>query len=168
MSATIHGLDRLATWLQARLFVTNYRPVKLAEHAVIGRNIMLKVGSQTCHAHVRGILFSFRYFRWMRRGGVLFILGCSSCAHWAKASPLWPLWPRYPQGVVACATECRGSPTGPAAAAMRVGVLPTPHRHECGGSQGAGVGAGGTTPALAAQPGVAFFICCVKICNNLL
>ncbi len=34
MSATISGLERLATWLHARLFVTNYRPVQLAEHVV--------------------------------------------------------------------------------------------------------------------------------------
>ncbi|KAK9826374.1 hypothetical protein WJX81_004727 [Elliptochloris bilobata] len=34
MSATMGGLDALCTWLVAQLFVTNFRPVPLTEHAV--------------------------------------------------------------------------------------------------------------------------------------
>ena len=35
MSATMGGLDALAAWLGARLFMTNWRPVPLREHVVI-------------------------------------------------------------------------------------------------------------------------------------
>lgn len=41
MSATMSGLDTLRSWLGARLFVTNHRPVPLEEHVVIDG----KVGS---------------------------------------------------------------------------------------------------------------------------
>ena len=34
MSATMGGLDALASWLGARLFMTNWRPVPLVEHVV--------------------------------------------------------------------------------------------------------------------------------------
>ncbi|MEW5302206.1 MAG: hypothetical protein WDW36_005009 [Sanguina aurantia] len=34
MSATISGLDAMCAWLRARLFMTNFRPVPLVEHAV--------------------------------------------------------------------------------------------------------------------------------------
>eukprot|EP00873_Tetraselmis_striata_P036620 jgi/Tetstr1/456884/TSEL_043555.t1 len=34
MSATMRGLQALSDWLNARLFITNYRPVPLTEHAV--------------------------------------------------------------------------------------------------------------------------------------
>ncbi|KAK9815292.1 hypothetical protein WJX72_001157 [[Myrmecia] bisecta] len=34
MSATMGGLEAMRTWLRARLFITNYRPVPLTEHAV--------------------------------------------------------------------------------------------------------------------------------------
>lgn len=34
MSATMRGLDAMCAWLDARLFMTNFRPVALTEHAV--------------------------------------------------------------------------------------------------------------------------------------
>ncbi len=34
MSATMSGLELLSNWLCAQLFMTNFRPVPLAEHAV--------------------------------------------------------------------------------------------------------------------------------------
>jgi replicative superfamily II helicase len=36
MSATMTGLDSLSAWLCAHLFLTNFRPVPLTEHAVFG------------------------------------------------------------------------------------------------------------------------------------
>lgn len=39
MSATMSGLDTLRSWLGARLFVTNYRPVSLEEHIVINGKV---------------------------------------------------------------------------------------------------------------------------------
>jgi superfamily II RNA helicase len=36
MSATMMGLDSLSSWLRAHLFLTNFRPVPLTEHAVFG------------------------------------------------------------------------------------------------------------------------------------
>ena len=37
------GLETLCSWLSARLFLTNFRPVTLTEHAVFGRHVYLKV-----------------------------------------------------------------------------------------------------------------------------
>lgn len=42
MSATMSGLDNLCTWLAARLFLTNFRPVPLAEHAVFKGAVYLR------------------------------------------------------------------------------------------------------------------------------
>lgn len=38
------GLETLARWLRARLFITNYRPVKLVEKVVFSGFVYLKVG----------------------------------------------------------------------------------------------------------------------------
>lgn len=45
MSATVGGLQTLADWLRARLFLTNFRPVPLKEHAVFGGTIFELVGT---------------------------------------------------------------------------------------------------------------------------
>jgi hypothetical protein len=42
MSATMAGLDSLSTWLRAHLFLTNFRPVPLSEHAVFGGTVFAK------------------------------------------------------------------------------------------------------------------------------
>ena len=53
MSATAGGLDTLADWLDARLFLTNFRPVPLKEHAVFGSQVFELVGRRLtdtfCH-----------------------------------------------------------------------------------------------------------------------
>lgn len=51
MSATAGGLETLATWLRARLFLTNFRPVPLKEHAVFGSTIfelVSRLHARTC------------------------------------------------------------------------------------------------------------------------
>lgn len=65
MSATVShdSLERLADWLDARLFVTNYRPVPLSEHVVTGNHISIKrkkgdrhreaIASEASHSVVR-------------------------------------------------------------------------------------------------------------------
>ena len=35
MSATMGGVEVLSTWLQAELFMTNYRPIPLVEYAMV-------------------------------------------------------------------------------------------------------------------------------------
>jgi DNA polymerase theta len=42
MSATMGGLDSLSAWLDARLFMTNFRPVPLTEHVVMGGRVYRK------------------------------------------------------------------------------------------------------------------------------
>ncbi len=37
------GLETLCSWLGARLFLTNFRPVTLTEHAVFRQHVYLKV-----------------------------------------------------------------------------------------------------------------------------
>ena len=66
MSATAGGLETLADWLRARLFLTNFRPVPLKEHAVFGGQVFELVGSlvTTCcwldaaavHVHSHSLL----------------------------------------------------------------------------------------------------------------
>ena len=43
MSATMSGLDSLSAWLDAHLFLTNFRPVPLTEHAVFEGAVFAKV-----------------------------------------------------------------------------------------------------------------------------
>ncbi len=43
MSATMSGLDSLSDWLDAHLFLTNFRPVPLTEHAVFEGTVFAKV-----------------------------------------------------------------------------------------------------------------------------
>ena len=45
MSATMGGLNALAGWLGARLFMTNWRPVPLQEHVVLDGTVFRLVGS---------------------------------------------------------------------------------------------------------------------------
>ena len=40
------GLERLAAWLRARLFVTNFRPVPLTEHVVFEGTVFVKVKAE--------------------------------------------------------------------------------------------------------------------------
>jgi hypothetical protein len=44
MSATVShdSLERLAGWLNAQLFITNFRPVPLSEHVVVGGHVLVK------------------------------------------------------------------------------------------------------------------------------
>lgn len=42
MSATMAGLDSLSTWLNAHLFLTNFRPVPLTEYAVFEGTVYVK------------------------------------------------------------------------------------------------------------------------------
>jgi DNA polymerase theta len=42
MSATMSGLDSLSSWLDAHLFLTNFRPVPLTEHAVFQGTVYAK------------------------------------------------------------------------------------------------------------------------------
>ncbi|KAG2489169.1 hypothetical protein HYH03_012395 [Edaphochlamys debaryana] len=44
MSATMAGLDDMCGWLGARLFMTNFRPVPLTEHAVFRGKVFRKLG----------------------------------------------------------------------------------------------------------------------------
>lgn len=44
MSATMSGLDSLSAWLGGHLFLTNFRPVPLSEHAVFGGTVYAKAG----------------------------------------------------------------------------------------------------------------------------
>ena len=43
MSATMAGLEAMGHWLNARLFLTNFRPVPLTEHAVFAGTVYKKV-----------------------------------------------------------------------------------------------------------------------------
>uniref|UniRef100_A0A1D1ZW21 DNA polymerase theta n=2 Tax=Auxenochlorella protothecoides TaxID=3075 RepID=A0A1D1ZW21_AUXPR len=43
MSATMGGLQTLSEWLQARMFLTNFRPVPLTEHVVFQGTVYMKV-----------------------------------------------------------------------------------------------------------------------------
>lgn len=43
MSATMSGLDSPSNWLDAHLFLTNFRPVPLTEHAVFEGAVFAKV-----------------------------------------------------------------------------------------------------------------------------
>lgn len=43
MSATMGRLDALSKWLGCRLFLTNFRPVPLTEHAVFQGTVYRKV-----------------------------------------------------------------------------------------------------------------------------
>jgi hypothetical protein len=43
MSATMAGLEAMGEWLSARLFLTNFRPVPLTEHAVFAGTVYKKV-----------------------------------------------------------------------------------------------------------------------------
>lgn len=47
MSATMAGLDSLSSWLDAQLFLTNFRPVPLTEHAVFDGTVFVKGQGQT-------------------------------------------------------------------------------------------------------------------------
>lgn len=42
--SAVGGLEALQEWLRARLFLTNYRPVPLTEHAVFQGTVFQKVG----------------------------------------------------------------------------------------------------------------------------
>ena len=43
MSATMSGLEAMGRWLNARLFLTNFRPVPLTEHAVFAGTVFKRV-----------------------------------------------------------------------------------------------------------------------------
>lgn len=44
--STVGGLEALRQWLKAELFLTNFRPVPLTEHAVFGGKVYEKIGLQ--------------------------------------------------------------------------------------------------------------------------
>jgi len=46
MSTTMSGLDSLSAWLDAHLFLTNFRPVPLTEHAVFQGTVFAKAERQ--------------------------------------------------------------------------------------------------------------------------
>jgi hypothetical protein len=45
------GLERLAKWMRARLFITNFRPVPLTEHVVFQGVVYVKVGTMPQDSH---------------------------------------------------------------------------------------------------------------------
>ena len=47
LALPVGGLEALRAWLRARLFLTNYRPVPLTEHAVFQGTVYEKVSGQT-------------------------------------------------------------------------------------------------------------------------
>ncbi|RMZ52974.1 hypothetical protein APUTEX25_001093, partial [Auxenochlorella protothecoides] len=47
MSATVGGLQTLSEWLQARMFLTNFRPVPLTEHVVFQGTVYMKAEGQS-------------------------------------------------------------------------------------------------------------------------
>ncbi|PNH10835.1 Helicase POLQ-like [Tetrabaena socialis] len=53
MSATMSGLDDMCGWLGARLFMTNFRPVPLTEHAVFKGRVFRKLTRQEVEARAR-------------------------------------------------------------------------------------------------------------------
>lgn len=48
ISATMGGLEPVVRWLDARLFMTNYRPVKLQEHLCLGSAVFSVDQNRTC------------------------------------------------------------------------------------------------------------------------
>lgn len=44
----VGGLEALRAWLRAELFLTNFRPVPLTEHAVFRGRVYEKIGPQAC------------------------------------------------------------------------------------------------------------------------
>jgi DNA polymerase theta len=53
MSATMAGLEDLSGWLSANLFLTNFRPVPLTEHAVFGGVVFRRKQGAWCWAGAR-------------------------------------------------------------------------------------------------------------------
>jgi DNA polymerase theta len=54
MSATMTGLDSFSSWLDAHLFLTNFRPVPLTEYAVFAGTVYVKSsGSAGKHSSSR-------------------------------------------------------------------------------------------------------------------
>eukprot|EP00961_Rhodomonas_salina_P130815 1761061-Rhodomonas_salina.5 len=45
LSATVPNIEDLARWIDAQLFVTDFRPVPLTEHLVVNREILNPVGA---------------------------------------------------------------------------------------------------------------------------
>ncbi len=59
MSATMGGLDAMCSWLSARLFMTNFRPVVLSEYAVFAGKVFKKLsGGQIAAAAAAGAVAS--------------------------------------------------------------------------------------------------------------
>ena len=56
MSATMAGLDGMSEWLNARLFMTNFRPVPLQEHAVFQGVVYAKQATAGEHIGKRNML----------------------------------------------------------------------------------------------------------------
>lgn len=53
MSATMSGLEAMCAWLGARLFMTNFRPVPLTEHAVFSGKVFVKLAKTELEAMAR-------------------------------------------------------------------------------------------------------------------
>lgn len=45
-ASAVGGLQALRAWLRAELFLTNFRPVPLTEHAVFRGRVYEKIGPQ--------------------------------------------------------------------------------------------------------------------------
>lgn len=73
MSATISNLSDISTWLSAQAFEAHFRPVKLKEYVVIGKNVFNRKGklrrSLECEAArddcILLVLFSTKYLRYI-------------------------------------------------------------------------------------------------------
>jgi hypothetical protein len=88
--SAVGGLDSLRAWLRAELFLTNFRPVPLAEHAMFRGKVYEKISPQVSGQGTgKAAAATSSQRRWFNRLHCLpFDLSCSSCG--LKASAVLP------------------------------------------------------------------------------